>query len=78
MRIYAVNIPQSLRSPRFPDIALRVAATDRHVNVCAAAVDILAEVGRPEMEDELRAVAARFRDHPFPAFAVRAAIKRIG
>ena len=78
LRIYAVNIIQSLRTPRVPDIALKVIATDPHVNVCAAAVDILAEVGRPEMVDELRAVADRFPDHPFLAFAVRAAVKRIG
>jgi HEAT repeat protein len=77
-RIYAVNIIHSMRSPRAPDIALRVIDTDPHVNVCAAAVDVLAEVGRPEMVDELRAVANRFPDHPFLAFAVRAAIKRIG
>jgi len=67
-----------LRSQRVPDIALRVIASDPHVNVCAAAVDVLAEVGTPEMADELRAVASRFPDQPFFAFAVRAAIKRIG
>jgi HEAT repeat protein len=78
LRIYAVNIIHSMCSTRAPDIALGVIATDPHVNVCAAAVDILAEVGRPEMADELRAVANRFPDQPFLAFAVRAAIKRIG
>ena len=78
LRIYAVNVLASLRSPRAPDIALRVIATDPHVNVCAAAIDVLAEVGRPEMVDELRAVADRFPDRPFLAFAARAAIKRIG
>jgi HEAT repeat protein len=78
LRIYAMNIIQLLRSPRVPDIALRVIASDPYVNVCAAAVDVLAEVGTPEMADELRAVANRFPDQPFFAFAVRAAIKRIG
>jgi HEAT repeat protein len=78
LRIYAVNIIHSMRSSRAPDIAFSVIATDPHVNVCAAAVDVLAEVGRPEMADELRAVANRFPGQPFFAFAVRAAIKRIG
>jgi HEAT repeat protein len=78
LRIYAMNILQSLRSPGVPEIALRVLAADPHVNVCAAAVDVLAEVGTPEMADDLRAVADRFPDQPFLAFAVRAAIKRIG
>jgi HEAT repeat protein len=78
VRIFAVNVVHSLQSPRVPDIALRVARADPHVNVCAAAVDILAEVGRPDMADALREVARRFPDQPFLAFAVRAALKRIG
>jgi HEAT repeat protein len=78
LRIYAVNTLLSLRSPRVPDIALKVIETDPHVNVCAAAVDVLMETGRPDMADALNAVANRFPDHPFLAFAVRAAIKRIG
>jgi HEAT repeat protein len=77
-RIYAVNMLLSLRSPRVPDIALKVIETDPHVNVCAAAVDVLMETGRPEMADALQAVANRFPDQAFLAFAVRAAIKRIG
>ena len=78
IRIFAVNIVHSLRSPRAPDIALKVIEADTHVNVCAAAVDVLAEIGRPDMADALRAVAIRFPDQPFLAFAVRAALKRIG
>jgi HEAT repeat protein len=78
LRIYAVNTLMSLRSPRVPDIALKVIETDPHVNVCAAAVDVLMETGRPEMVDALNVVANRFPDRPFLAFAVRAAIKRIG
>jgi HEAT repeat protein len=78
LRIYAVNTLLSLRSPRVPDLALKVIETDPHVNVCAAAVDVLMETGRPEMVDALNAVANRFPDQPFLAFAVRAAIKRIG
>ena len=78
LRIYALNIAHSLRSARVPDLALRVIADDPHVNVCAAAIDVLAQVGRPEMAPALQAVADRFPDEPFLAFAVRAAIKRIG
>jgi HEAT repeat protein len=78
LRIYAVNMLLSLRIPRVPDIALKVIETDPHVNVCAAAVDVLMETGRPEMVNALQAVANRFPDQAFLAFAVRAAIKRIG
>jgi HEAT repeat protein len=78
VRIFAVNVVHALRSARVPDIALKVASTDPDINVCAAAVDILAELGRPDMAGALRDVAARFPDEPFLAFAVRAALKRIG
>ncbi len=78
VRIFAVNIVHSLSSPTVPDIALKVISSDPHVNVCAAAVDVLAEVGRPEMAGALRDVANRFPDQPFLAFAVRTALKRIG
>jgi HEAT repeat protein len=78
VRIFAVNVLHSMKSERVPDIALRVASSDPHVNVCAAAVDILAEVGRPEMAGALRDVARRFPDQLFLAFAIRAALKRIG
>ena len=78
VRIFAVNILQSLKSPTVPDLAVKVISTDPHVNVCAAAVDVLAEVGRPEMAGALRDVTARFPDQPFLAFAVRTALKRIG
>jgi HEAT repeat protein len=78
VRIFAVNILQSLKSPTVADLAAKVISTDPHVNVCAAAVDVLAEVGRPEMAGALRDVATRFPDQPFLAFAVRTALKRIG
>ena len=77
IRIFAMNIAVSLRSPRAPALALKVIQNDPHVNVCAAAVDVLAEVGRPEMAGALRDAVTRFPDHPFLAYAVRAALKRI-
>lgn len=78
LRIYALNIAQSLRSARVPDLALRVLAEDPHVNVCAAAIDVISQVGGPEMIPSLQAAANRFPDDPFLAYAVRATIKRIG
>jgi HEAT repeat protein len=47
-------------------------------NVCAAALDALAEVGGPEARPSLERCAARFADEPFLRFAVRAALDRIG
>ncbi|GGD41619.1 HEAT repeat domain-containing protein [Aureimonas glaciei] len=78
VRIFAMNVAQSLGTPKVPALALRVLTTDEDVNVCAAAVEVLSERGHPDMADAIRQSAARFPDQPFLAFAIRAAVKRIG
>ncbi|NJL08091.1 MAG: HEAT repeat domain-containing protein [Methylacidiphilales bacterium] len=77
VRIFALGVLQRLRHPAAGRLARHVIATDAHVNVCAAAVEVLAEIGTPDMVADLEAVAGRFRAEPFMAFAVTAAIKRI-
>ncbi|MGV7030687.1 HEAT repeat domain-containing protein [Methylobacterium symbioticum] len=76
-RIFAVNVLASLHHPEAAALALRALARDPHVNVCAAALDVLAEIGTPEMIPEIEAVAARFPDEPFLRFAASAAKRRI-
>ena len=76
-RIFAVNVLVSLRHPAAADYARRALAEDAHVNVVAAAIDVLAEIGTPEMAPEIEAAAARFPDAPFLHFAARAAQRRI-
>ncbi|HSS84725.1 MAG TPA: HEAT repeat domain-containing protein [Reyranella sp.] len=46
-------------------------------NVCAAAVEVLAEIGRPEALPSLTRCATRFDGDPFIAFSVKVAIDRI-
>jgi HEAT repeat protein len=53
-------------------------STESKANVCAAAVEVLAEVGSPELLPLLTECAARFPDDPFLAFAVQIASERIG
>ncbi|WP_170263541.1 HEAT repeat domain-containing protein [Blastochloris sulfoviridis] len=77
VRIFALGVLHRLRHPSAACLARRVIASDPHVNVCAAAVEVLAEIGTPDMVADLEAVAGRFRTEPFMAFAVTAAIKRI-
>ncbi|MFL9829047.1 HEAT repeat domain-containing protein, partial [Rhodoplanes sp. SY1] len=77
VRIFAVNVLFSLRHPRVPQLAWDVIRTDPHVNVCAAAVDVLAELGTSEMHGDLEALVQRFPDEPFLRFAVSAAMKQI-
>ncbi|MCJ2017353.1 MULTISPECIES: HEAT repeat domain-containing protein [unclassified Methylobacterium] len=76
-RIFAVNILVSLRHRAAVDYARRVLAEDDHVNVVAAAIDVLAEIGTPDMIPEIEAAAARFPDAPFLTYAARAASRRI-
>ncbi len=53
-------------------------ANEREANVCAAAIEVLAEAGGPELLPLLAQCAARFPDDPFLAFAVRIAGERLG
>jgi HEAT repeat protein len=77
VRIFALGVLTQLRHPSAAELARRVVASDPHVNVCAAAVEVLAEIGTPSMVADLQAVAKRFRTEPFMAYAVKAAIRRI-
>jgi HEAT repeat protein len=47
-------------------------------NVAAAAVEVLAEIGRPEALAALRRCAERFADDSFLAFSIKVATDRIG
>lgn len=76
-RIFAVNVLASLRHPAAAGLALRALAEDSHVNVCAAALDVLTEIGTREMAPAIEAVPARFPDEPFLRFAANAALRRL-
>ena len=51
---------------------------ETETNVCAAAVEVLAEIGGPEALPALARCAERFADDPFLAFAIKVATDRIG
>jgi HEAT repeat protein len=53
-------------------------AMDPEANVCAAAVEVLAEIGDARAVPALQKCAARFPDDPFLAFAIGLAVDRIG
>lgn len=77
VRIFAVNVLESLRHPSVEDWLITVIAQDDHVNVCATAVDLLTEIGTPNAVEPLRALKARFTNEPYIQFAADIAIKRI-
>ena len=52
--------------------------TDPEKNVCAAALDVLAETGGPEILASLNRCAQRFQDDPFLAFSIDVVRQQIG
>ncbi|MGE5476793.1 MAG: HEAT repeat domain-containing protein [Bacteroidales bacterium] len=77
VRIFAVNILGALRHANAPEWLAEVVRAETHVNVCAAAVDALAEVGGLEAVDALEALRTRFPAEAFMTFAIDTAIRRI-
>jgi HEAT repeat protein len=77
LRIFAVNILESLRHPAVEAWLSGVIERDPHVNVCATAVDLLVEVGSRDVLAPLQRLKARFPGEPYIQFAADLAIKRI-
>ncbi|MTJ79426.1 MAG: HEAT repeat domain-containing protein [Telmatospirillum sp.] len=77
VRIFAVNILSAVRLRSAPAWLARVIRSDSHVNVCAAAVDGLAEIGGVEMLDDLADLRRRFAGDDFMEFAIDTASLRI-
>lgn len=77
VRIFAVNLLAELQHPRAAAWASDVLARDTEVNVVAAAVEVLAEIGSPEHAPALRSAGARFAGNAFIGFAVEMAVQRI-
>ncbi|CAK0767476.1 HEAT repeat domain-containing protein [Gammaproteobacteria bacterium] len=76
-RIFAINVLTNLRHPKTPQWLREVIENDKHINVCATAVDLLTEVGGLETLPALEALPARFNQDPFLRFATEVAIRRI-
>ena len=77
LRIFAVNILESLKHPDVEIWLREVIERDPHINVCATAVDLLGEVGSEGALASLRQLKARFSGQAYIQFAADLAIKRI-
>lgn len=77
VRIFSVNILESLRHRQVEAWLIEVIEQDNHVNVCATAVDLLGEVGSSQASKALENLKARFPDEPYISFAADLALKRI-
>jgi HEAT repeat protein len=77
VRIFTVNVLESLCHPEVEGWLIDVITNDAHVNVCATAVDLLGEVGSQAALQPLAQLKTRFSDEPYIQFAADLALRRI-
>lgn len=77
VRIFVVNVLESLKHPQVVPWLVEVIQTDHHINVCATALDLLAEVGDESCLPALYDAGKRFPDEPYFEFTINMAIERI-
>jgi hypothetical protein len=77
VRLLTCDLARELRATDATRLLCDVLARETEPNVCAAAVDVLAEIGEAEALPFLEACAGRFGDVTFLGFAVRVAMQRI-
>jgi len=77
VRILSCELARSLPSEVATPLLCKTLANEQEPNVCAAAIDVLTEVGNDDALPALAECAQRFAATPFMAFAVQAATERI-
>lgn len=78
VRILACELVRHIPADEATRLLSDVLAREPDVNVCASAVEVLAECGGPEALPALQACAARFPQEAFLRFAIQVATERIG
>ncbi|HEY4407613.1 MAG TPA: HEAT repeat domain-containing protein [Xanthobacteraceae bacterium] len=77
VRLLATELARNMPAPQATKLLSDLIEREQHPNVCAAAVDVLAEVGTLDAVPALRSCAERFAGTAFLPFAVAVAIGRI-
>ena len=77
VRILAVELVRTMPAAEATRLLCEVLAHEPHPNVCASAVDALAEVGTRDALPALEHCSRRFADTPFLPFAISIAVARI-
>jgi HEAT repeat protein len=77
VRILSCELARSLPAAEASGLLCELLAGEQNVNVCAAAIEVLAEVGGPEALATLADCAGRFRGAQFLQFAISAVRDRI-
>lgn len=78
VRLLACDLARGLPAAEATQFLSTLIEAEREANVCAAAVDVLADVGGAEALPALARCAERFCDVPFLAFSIRVTAERIG
>jgi HEAT repeat protein len=77
VRLLATELARNMNAPDATRLLCGLIEREQHPNVCAAAIDVLTEVGTPEALPALEKCALRFATTPFLPFAISMAIARI-
>ena len=77
VRLLSCELARALDAPEAQTLLLSLIETDRAPNVCAAAIEVLSEIGDVTARPVLARCAARFPDDPFLGFAVKVAVERL-
>ena len=77
VRLLATELARNMNASEATGLLCGLIEREQHPNVCAAAIDVLTEVGTPAALPSLQKCAARFAATPFLPFAISVAIARI-
>ena len=77
VRLLAAELARNMNASAATRLLCDLIEREQHPNVCAAAIDVLTEVGTPEALPALQKCAVRFAATPFLPFAISVAIARI-
>jgi HEAT repeat protein len=77
VRLLATELARNMNGAEATRLLCGLIDREPHPNVCAAAIDVLTEVGTPQALPALERCAARFAATPFLPFAISVAIARI-
>jgi HEAT repeat protein len=77
VRLLATELARNMSGVEATRLLCELIEHEQHPNVCAAAIDVLTEVGTPDAIPALKKCALRFSATPFLPFAIQTAIARI-
>jgi len=77
VRVLACGLVREMPGEAAASLCCGVLESEPEPNVCAAAVEVLAEVGEASALPVLERCAQRFGDTPFLQFCIRMAVERV-